>query len=75
MVARINQFVESLAQDLTAHGYKGRQADLEMSCMQLSYTIFMAVLTPRIFNSMNLEDPVNQKIFVHDLVSKLIPVV
>lgn len=74
VVARINQFVESLARDLTAHGYKGRQADLEMSCMQLSYTIFMAVLTPRIFNSMNLEDPVNQKIFVHDLVSKLTPV-
>lgn len=73
VVARINKFVESLAQDLTSHGYKGRQDDLELSCMQLSYTIFMSVLTPRIFSKMNLEDPTNQKTFVHSLVSKMLP--
>lgn len=73
VVARINKFVESLAQDLAAHGYKGQYGELELSCMQLSYTIFMAVLTPKIFTQMNLEDPANQKTFVHSLVSKMLP--
>jgi AcrR family transcriptional regulator len=72
VVARINKFVESLVQDLISHGYKGNRTDLEMSCMQLSYAIFMAVLTPRIFTQLNLEDAGNQKTFVHSLVHKIL---
>ena len=73
VVARINNFVESLVKDLNTHGYKGQQSELEMGCMQLSYTIFMAVLTPRIFTQLNLEDAENQKTFIHSLVSKILP--
>ncbi|MPM58568.1 hypothetical protein SDC9_105399 [bioreactor metagenome] len=72
MVVRINKFVESLVQDLINHGHTGNRADLEMSCMQLSYAIFMAVLTPRIFTQLDLEDAGNQKTFVHSLVHKIL---
>lgn len=72
VVSRLNKFIESLCEDLIQHGYGGNRADLELACAQMSYAVFMAVLTPKLFSTLDLENPQQQKAFVHSLVSKLL---
>lgn len=72
VVSRLNTFAQSLRDDLISHGFSGDHADLELACFQISYAVFMAVLTPKMFSHLNLEEPANQKRFVHSLVTKLL---
>jgi hypothetical protein len=39
---------------------------------QICNAVFMAVMTPRLFVRLNLQDPENQKIYIHSLVDKLL---
>ncbi len=72
VVSRLNKFVESLCDDLIQHNYSGDRTNLELSCYQICYAVFMAVMTPKLFNSLNLEDPTNQKKFIQSLVTKIL---
>ena len=75
VVKRLNQFVQNLCDDLESRGLKRSRADLEMACIQLTNSVFMAILVPHLYQTkfgLDLSDSKIRSRFVRSLVEKLL---
>ena len=74
-VEKLNEFARSLAQDLAQRGAGLDAEELQLACTQMTYTILMAILAPKLFQaslSLDLEDATTRQRFVARLVDRLL---
>ena len=75
VVTRLNEFVAALCNDLQAHGFTGKRADLELACMQITSSVFMMIIAPQLFQQgfeLDIRQQSDRIKFVHQLVNKLL---
>ncbi len=74
-VEKLNEFVERLALDLAARGARLDPAELRLACAQITTTVRMAILAPRLFAAganLDLSDALSRQRFVARLVGCLL---
>ena len=74
-VEKLNEFAENLTQDLSARGAGLDMDELRLACAQMTMTVLMAVLAPRLFQSsfgLDLGDAAARERFITRLVKKLL---
>ena len=74
-VQKLNEFVNRLAQDLAERGAELVPDELQMACAQMTMTVLMAVLAPKLFQAsfgLDLGEAPTRQRFVARLVEKLL---
>jgi AcrR family transcriptional regulator len=74
-VTKINEYVERLVGDLTAHGANPADGQLRLACAQIASAAFMMILAPRLFErsfGLDMADEPARKAFIHRLIDRLL---
>jgi AcrR family transcriptional regulator len=74
-VEKLNDFVRHLAQDLAERGAGLEPDELQLACAQITMTVLMAILAPKLFQAsfgLDLGDALARQRFVTRLVERLL---
>jgi AcrR family transcriptional regulator len=74
-VEKLNKFVEDLAKDMQARGVDLDPQELQLACVQITTTVLMTILAPRLFAAqfgIDIGDEKTRQGFVQRLVERLL---
>jgi AcrR family transcriptional regulator len=74
-IEKLNEFVENLANDLAARDAELEMNELRLACMQITSSVMMMILAPRLFEQkygVDLHDEETRRKFVTRLVDRLL---
>lgn len=75
VVKRMNEFMLNLYKNLQERGLQIEQHRLEMACMQITASVFMMILSPKLFQSsfgLDMTNPAQRENFITSLVDQLL---
>jgi AcrR family transcriptional regulator len=75
VVEKFSDFIGYLIDDLQAHGAELSREELQLACLQISTSVVMMVLTPRLFETkfgFSMEDESSRQVYLRRLIDKLL---